>query len=235
MQRSSPQKEEILVALMQATFLTPDRLHLHIHIRAKKMFIEQMEEYVEVSREMMKFMVSDNAAAILKKSLDLQEKMVDSLIETESEVSDLFREFLSIEDKVAQKLLETEEEKQKSSSKLRKIEQELQAVCDKNASLESSIKFLRKEIEEMKLQEEEIADLEREAEEDTTVVIPSALYMAKLFHSVTKIDWDYNCDSTLIKGVHYGGEIAQPISIDSSQHSKVFVCDYLWSFLSTDW
>ncbi|XP_056426534.1 kinetochore protein Spc24 isoform X6 [Hyla sarda] len=199
------------------------------------MFIEQMEEYVEVSREMMKFMVSDNAAAILKKSLDLQEKMVDSLIETESEVSDLFREFLSIEDKVAQKLLETEEEKQKSSSKLRKIEQELQAVCDKNASLESSIKFLRKEIEEMKLQEEEIADLEREAEEDTTVVIPSALYMAKLFHSVTKIDWDYNCDSTLIKGVHYGGEIAQPISIDSSQHSKVFVCDYLWSFLSTDW
>lgn len=199
------------------------------------MFREQMQEYVEVSREIVKVMVSDNAAAVLKKSLDLQETMIDSLIETESQASDLIRDFMSVEEEVAQTLLETEEKKQKTSSKLRKIEQELQAACDKNASLESSVKFLQKELEEMKLLEDEIAEVEREAQEDTTVVIPSALYMAKLFHSVTKIDWDYNCDSTLIKGIHYGGEIAQPISIDSTQHSKIFICDYLWSLLSTEW
>ncbi|KAG8574000.1 hypothetical protein GDO81_008995 [Engystomops pustulosus] len=199
------------------------------------MFREPMQEYVEVSREIIKVMVSDNAAAVLKKSLEWQEAMIDSLLETESRVSDLIRDFLSVEKDVAQTLLETEEEKQKTSSKLRKIEEELQAVRDKNSSLESSIKFLQKELEEVKMLEEEITEVEREAKEDTTVVIPSALYMAKLFHSVTKIDWDYNCDSTLIKGIHYGGEIAQPISIDSTQHSKIFICDYLWSLLSTDW
>ncbi|XP_069802588.1 kinetochore protein Spc24 isoform X2 [Dendropsophus ebraccatus] len=199
------------------------------------MFREQIQEYVDVSREIMKVMVSDDAAAVLKKSLDWQEAMIDSLIETESQVSDLFRDFLSVEDEVAQTLLETEEVKQKTSSKLRNIEQELQAVYDKNGSLESSNKFLQKELEEVKLLEDEIAEVEREATEDTTVVIPSALYMAKLFHSVTKIDWDYSCDATLIKGVHYGGDIAQPISIDSSQHSKSFICDYLWSLQSTDW
>ncbi|XP_075711564.1 kinetochore protein Spc24 isoform X2 [Rhinoderma darwinii] len=199
------------------------------------MFREQMQEYMEVSREIVKVMVTDSAAAALKKSLDRQETMIDSLTETESQASDLIRDFLSVEEDVAQGLLETEEIKQKTSSKLQKIEQELQAVCDQNASLESSIKFLQKELEEVKLLEEEIAEVERESQEDTTVVIPSALYLAKLFHSVTKIDWDYNCDSTLIKGIHYGGEIAQPISIDSTQHSKIFVCDYLWSLLSTEW
>lgn len=35
--------------------------------------------------------------------------------------------------------------------------------------------FLQKDLEEMKLLEDEIAEVEREAQEDTTVVIPSAL------------------------------------------------------------
>ncbi|XP_040271764.1 kinetochore protein Spc24 [Bufo bufo] len=196
------------------------------------MYREQIQEYVEVSREIVKVIVSDSAAGILK---NCQESMIDSLIETESQVSDLVRDFLSVEEVVAETLLKTEEVKKKSSGKLQKIEQELQAARDENATLESSIKFLQKELEEVKLLEEEIAEVEREAQEDTTVVIPSALYMAKLFHSVTKIDWDYNCDSTLIKGIHYGGKIAQPINIDSSQHSKLFICDYLWSLLSTEW
>ncbi|CAJ0955189.1 unnamed protein product [Ranitomeya imitator] len=204
--------------------------------------------------------------------------MIDSLIQTESEMSDLLRDFLSVEEDAARTLLETEDTKQKTLYKLGKIEQELQTLCDKNASLESGIKypsghkgknmqrrrsrdcnrarageytglgallrdihlssfgtFLQKELEEVKLLEDEIAEVERETQEDTTVIIPSALYLAKLFHSVTKIDWDYNCDSTLIKGIHYGGEIAQPIIIDSSQHLKIFICDYLWSLMATEW
>nr|DBA30045.1 TPA: hypothetical protein GDO54_006077 [Pyxicephalus adspersus] len=200
-----------------------------------KMLREQMQEYVEVSREIVKVMVSDNAAAALKKSLDAQEAMINSLLETEMRTSDLIRDILSVEEKVAHTFLESEETKQKVSSKLHKIERELQDHSAKNASVETNIKFLQKEIEDLKLLEDEVAEVEKEAQEDTTVVIPSALYMAKLFHSVTKIDWDYNCDSTLIKGIHYGGEIAQPICIDSTQHSKIFICDYLWSLLSTEW
>ncbi|KAM9313309.1 kinetochore protein Spc24 [Gastrophryne carolinensis] len=199
------------------------------------MFRKQLQEYVDLSQEIVKVLVSDDAPAVLKKSLDLQEAMVNSLLDTEVQASELIRDILSVEENVAQTLLETEETKQKASSKLHKISQELQELCEKDASLQSSIKFLQKEVEELKLLEDEIAEVEREAQEDTTVVIPSALYMAKLFHSVTKIDWDYNSEETLIKGVHYGGEIAQPISIDSTQHSKIFICDYLWSLMSTDW
>lgn len=190
---------------------------------------------MELSRELVKVLVSDGAAADLKKSLDLQEAMINSLVDTEMQTLDHIRDLLSVEEKVAHTILETEESKKKVSSKLHKIEQEIQDACEKNGSVETDLKFLQKEIEDLKLLEDDIEEVEREAQEDTTVVIPSALYVAKLFHSVTKIDWDYSCDSTLIKGIHYGGEIAQPICIDSTQHSKIFTCDYLWSLLSTDW
>ncbi|XP_068128306.1 kinetochore protein Spc24 isoform X2 [Hyperolius riggenbachi] len=199
-----------------------------------KMFHEQ-QGCMDVIQEMVKFLLLDNAAAPLKKSLDWQEAMIDSLMDAEIQTSDLIRDVLSVEEKVAQTLLETEESKQKVSSKLQKIEQELQRVCEKNSATETDIKFLQKEIEDLKFLEEEIGAVEREAQEDTTVVIPSALYVAKLFHFVTKIDWDYNCDSTLVKGIHHGGEVAQPICIDSTQHSRIFICDHLWSLLSTEW
>ncbi|XP_063302002.1 kinetochore protein Spc24 [Pelobates fuscus] len=199
------------------------------------MLREQMNEYLEVSREIVKVMVSDTAAGALKKSLDRQEAMIDSLLDTETKASQLIRALMSVEEQVAHTLLDTEEEKQKTLTKLQKIEKELRDACEKNASMETNYKFLKKDMDDLKEMEEEIAYLDKESNEDTTVIIPSALYLAKLFHNVTKIDWDYNCDSTLIKGIHYGGEIAQPISIDSTQHSRIFICDYLWSLLSTDW
>ncbi|KAM8973318.1 kinetochore protein Spc24 [Pelodytes ibericus] len=199
------------------------------------MLHEQMQEYVDVSREIVKVMVSDTAAGALKKSLDRHEAMLDSLLDTDTQASQLLAALLTVEEEVANTLLDKEEAKQENLSKLNRIEKELQEQCDKNACLETDLKFLQKDLEDLRVMEEDIAEMRREADEDTTVVIPSALYVAKLFHNVTKIDWDYNCDPTLIKGIHYGGDIAQPISIDSTQHSKIFICNYLWSLLSTDW
>ncbi|XP_053573985.1 kinetochore protein Spc24 [Bombina bombina] len=195
----------------------------------------QMQEYIELSKDIIKVLVSDAAPTELKKSLDKEESVIESLVDVEKEASQIIRELMSVEESVAQTLLHTEESKQKTSSKLRKIEQELQNTSEKHISMKESIKLLQKDLENLKLVEDEIAELEREADEDTTIVIPSAVYLAQLFHKVTKIDWDYDCDPTLIRGIHYGGDIAQPINIDSTQHSKTFICDYLWSLLSTEW
>ncbi|CAJ0955187.1 unnamed protein product [Ranitomeya imitator] len=81
-----------------------------------------------------------------------------------------------------------DEMKEKTSSKIGKIEQELQAACDKIASLESDMKFVQKELQGVILLEDVIAEVEREAQEDTTVVIPSMLCLAKLFHSIATVD-----------------------------------------------
>ncbi|XP_075433553.1 kinetochore protein Spc24 isoform X2 [Ascaphus truei] len=199
------------------------------------MLHEQIQESMAMSHDVIKLMVSDASTRVLKKILDRREAMIDSLTDTEAQATLLVRDLLSVEKSVAQRLLDTEETKQETSTKLRKIDHVLQEASKKNMSLQTSMTFLNKELEEIKLVEEKIEEMQKEVDEDTTTVIPSAVYLAQLFHKVTKVDWDYNCDPTLIKGIHYGGEIAQPINIDSTQHSQIFVSDHLWSLLSTDW
>nr|KAF6350232.1 SPC24 component of NDC80 kinetochore complex [Myotis myotis] len=39
----------------------------------------------------------------------------------------------------------------------------------------------------------------------------------------------------MIKGIHRGPSVAQPIHLDSTQLSKKFISDYLWSLVDTEW
>uniref|UniRef100_A0A663F6A8 Uncharacterized protein n=1 Tax=Aquila chrysaetos chrysaetos TaxID=223781 RepID=A0A663F6A8_AQUCH len=59
-----------------------------------------------------------------------------------------------------------------------------------------------------------------EREEDT---VPSTTYVTQLYYKISRIDWDYEAEPS-----HYGPDIAQPIDIDGSRHSRCFVSDYLW-------
>ncbi|MBZ3869035.1 Kinetochore protein Spc24 [Sciurus carolinensis] len=63
-------------------------------------------------------------------------------------------------------------------------------------------------------------------------------YVAQLYHRISKIEWDYESEPGMIKGkplVHHGPSVAQPIHLDSTQLSKKFISDYLWSLVDTKW
>ncbi|MGH0184599.1 UNVERIFIED_CONTAM: hypothetical protein FKN15_015523 [Acipenser sinensis] len=42
--------------------------------------------------------------------------------------------------------------------------------------------------------------LQEEIDEDTTAVIPSAVYKAQLYHNVTKIKWDHRAEPHILRG-----------------------------------
>ncbi|NXL40901.1 SPC24 protein, partial [Glaucidium brasilianum] len=90
---------------------------------------------------------------------------------------------------------------------------------------------LRQELEELREESRRLEeDMEREDE-----AVPSAAYVTQLYYKISRIDWDYEAEPAQIKGIHYGPDIAQPIAIDSSQHSRCFISDYLWSLVPTTW
>ncbi|KAF5914365.1 hypothetical protein HPG69_000476 [Diceros bicornis minor] len=60
-------------------------------------------------------------------------------------------------------------------------------------------------------------------------------YVAQLYHRISKIEWDYECEPGMIKGIHHGPSVAQPLHLDGTQLSKKFVSDYLWSLVDTEW
>ncbi|KAL0611160.1 Kinetochore protein Spc24 [Plecturocebus cupreus] len=109
------------------------------------------------------------------------------------------------------------------------------APSQKLGSLTTCPTQLTRELEELKEIEADLERQEKEVDEDTTVTIPSAVYVAQLYHQISKIEWDYECEPGMIKGIHHGPSVAQPIHLDSTQLSKKFISDYLWSLVDTKW
>ncbi|XP_048687460.1 kinetochore protein Spc24 isoform X1 [Caretta caretta] len=209
------------------------------------MMNEQMQEMEEVSKELLKLLAAGGAGNLLKRSLDKQEKMFDKLLDTQLTAAQLVKDLLATEEKVAQKLLAGEEEMQTSLQKVLAMEEALQRASEEDTSLRADSSALRRELEELRA---ELGRLQDDMEDDTGMV-NSAMYIAQLYYKISRLDWDYECQHPQIKGsilsggdrhpqikgIHHGPAIAQPINIDSSQHSKCFVSDYLWSLVDTAW
>uniref|UniRef100_UPI00398EC3E1 kinetochore protein spc24-like n=1 Tax=Pristiophorus japonicus TaxID=55135 RepID=UPI00398EC3E1 len=195
----------------------------------------QIQEFKALADEMMIILSGCHGEVLLQSAMAYKAKIMHVYLEEEKSVKHLIREIQQTQEHVAQKVIDFEEEKEKSFLELQKIKEKWKESQQQSSEQEAELKLLQKELEELEKTEKEIAKMEEEVDEDTTVVIPSTKYLAHIFHKVTKIIWDYDCDTSLVKGVHFGMGIAQPINIDSAKHSESFICDYLWSLVSTDW
>ncbi|XP_063513504.1 kinetochore protein Spc24 isoform X1 [Pongo pygmaeus] len=144
-------------------------------------------------------------------------------------------EILTMEKEVAQSLLNAKEQVHQGGVELQQLEAGLQEAREEDTRLKASLLQLTRELEELKEIEADLERQEKEVDEDTTITIPSAVYVAQLYHQVSKIEWDYECEPGMIKGIHHGPSVAQPIHLDSTQLSRKFISDYLWSLVDTEW
>ncbi|XP_044514337.1 kinetochore protein Spc24 [Gracilinanus agilis] len=197
--------------------------------------MEVFRDMEDVSQGLIGLLNANRAGAWVRRFLGKQERMIERLLDLKENAEGFFSEILAIEENVAQKLIDEEETAQRVESKLQKIEAELQKTSEKNDNLKANLDLLTKELEELKEMEQDLLKTEGEVDEDTTVVIPSAVYVSQLYHQISKIEWDYECEPTIIKGIHHGPNIAQPIHLDNTQHSQKFISDYLWNLVDTQW
>ncbi|KAJ8253992.1 hypothetical protein COCON_G00206040 [Conger conger] len=154
---------------------------------------------------------------------------------TKRTITQLLSDLTHTEEGVGQKLLALEKQKSERSQELESLEQDLQRSVAKNQTTEAELQFLQRELQSLQDSEREVQNLQDEVDEDTTEVIPSAIYLAQLYYKVTKIKWEHGDEPGILKGVHYGEDLATPINVDTASQSKCAVSDYLWSFVSTDW
>uniref|UniRef100_A0A4W3GZE6 Kinetochore protein Spc24 n=1 Tax=Callorhinchus milii TaxID=7868 RepID=A0A4W3GZE6_CALMI len=198
----------------------------------------QIQELKNLMDELAIIISARHGEELLQKAMKKREEAIDHYLRVEKDASQLVRELLQMEESVAQKVLDLEEEKQNGFLELRKIEEELKQSQQQNLEQVTELKYPfheREELEELEKIEEDTAKMEEEVDEDTLVVIPSTKYLAHIFHKVTNIIWDYDSDPSVVKGIHFGKDITQPINIDATKHSESFICDYLWNLVSTDW
>uniref|UniRef100_A0A1A8P849 Kinetochore protein Spc24 n=2 Tax=Nothobranchius TaxID=28779 RepID=A0A1A8P849_9TELE len=159
----------------------------------------------------------------------------DKHIDMRNLVAQILQDTVQTEESVSQRLLDMEEEVKIRVQELENLEEQLSQCTAKSQIADSEIQFLRKELDNLRSTEHELEALQHEVDEDTTEVIPSAVYVAQLYHLITKVRWEYETQPSILKGVHYGPDLATPINIDTSARSRSDVSDRLWSFVSTDW
>uniref|UniRef100_A0A8D0QB62 Kinetochore protein Spc24 n=1 Tax=Sus scrofa TaxID=9823 RepID=A0A8D0QB62_PIG len=188
----------------------------------------------EVSQGLLSLLGANRAEAQQRRLLGRHEQMVERLLETQDGAEQRLREILTLEKEVAQSLLDAKEQAQQGGTQLQQLEAELQRASEEDTQLKASLLYPL-ELKELKDIEADLERQEREIDEDTTVTIPSAVYVAQLYRRISKIEWDYECEPGMIKGIHHGPSIAQPIHLDSTQLSKKFISDYLWSLVDTEW
>uniref|UniRef100_A0A8C6QI91 Kinetochore protein Spc24 n=1 Tax=Nannospalax galili TaxID=1026970 RepID=A0A8C6QI91_NANGA len=184
----------------------------------------------EVSHGLLSLLGANRAEAQQRRLLRRHEQVVERLLETQNGADRRLRETLAVEEEVAQSLLELKECTRLGGTELQQLEAELRKTIEEDASLQ-----LTTELQELKELEAGLQQQEREVDKDTTVTIPSAVYVAQLYHRISKIEWDYECEPGMVKGIHHGPTVAQPIHLDSTQLSQKFISDYLWSLVDTVW
>ncbi|KAL1781690.1 kinetochore protein Spc24 [Sigmodon hispidus] len=189
----------------------------------------------EVSHCLLSLLGVNRAEAQQRRLLERREQMVERLLEMQDGADQRLRETLALEKEVAQSLLELKECTRLGGTELQQLEEELQKASNEDACLQARLCQLTRDLQELRDMEADLQQQEREVDENTTVTIPSAVYVAQLYHRISKIEWDYECEPGTIKGIHHGPTVALPIHLDSTQHSQKFIIDYLWSLVDTEW
>ncbi|XP_026859123.1 kinetochore protein Spc24 [Electrophorus electricus] len=197
---------------------------------------DALDHDLENTGEMViKLIESSKAEDALRAARKKQQALFDHHLETKKIVTQLLNSLVHSEEVVGQKLLDLEGQKTQMTRELYKVDQEVQQSLAKSLTLDSEMEFLQKELEKLKESEKEIQSLQQEVDEDTTEVIPSAIYLAQLYLKVTGIKLELDTEPHILRGVHYGADVATPINIDTSTRSTCETSDELWSLVNTDW
>ncbi|VTJ54041.1 Hypothetical predicted protein [Marmota monax] len=189
----------------------------------------------EVSQGLLSLLSANRAEAQQRRLLGRHEQILERLLETQDGAEQRLQETLAAEEEVAQSLLHSKERNCQGNAELQQLQAELQRAAEDDARLQASLLQLTGEQQELRELEADLERQERDVDEDTTVIIPSAVYVAQLYHRISKIEWDYESEPGVIKGIHHGPSVAQPIHLDSTQLSQKFISDYLWSLVDTEW
>ncbi|XP_044187579.1 kinetochore protein Spc24 isoform X1 [Thunnus albacares] len=171
----------------------------------------------------------------LRQVIDEHQTLFDQHIETKKIVTQILKDVAQIEESAGQRLLDMEEQKKQREMELQSLEDQLRQCTAKSQITDSELQFLQRELENLRNTEHELETLQNEVDEDTTEIIPSAVYVAQVYYLITKIKWEYDTEPRTLKGVHYGADLATPINIDTSMQSRSDVSDQLWGFVSPKW
>ncbi|XP_018594108.1 kinetochore protein Spc24 [Scleropages formosus] len=194
-----------------------------------------LQRLEETEKDLFSLINSSNAENAVRAVREKRQLLFELHANVEKSTTQLLSDLVQAQERVGQKLLDMESQKNEVTRELDSMEHELQRYRARSHTMDAEMQFLQQELENLRSSEKDMQALQQEVDEDTTEVIPSAIYLAQLYHKVTKIKWEHSSEPGILQGVHYGDDLATPINVDTSMQSKCAISEYLWNFVSTEW
>ncbi|XP_029945745.1 kinetochore protein Spc24 [Salarias fasciatus] len=186
---------------------------------------------LEETAEALVAFINNSQPERLKRVRKEQQALGDCQAESVKTVTQILNDVARVEENMSQMLLDSEQRSNAREEELQSLEEQLRQSRARSQTADSELQLLQRELDHLRSTEAELAALQSEVDEDTTEVIPSSVYVAQLYHVITRIKWEYGSAPGLLEGVHYGADLATPISIDTSTRSRWDVSDQLWGFV----
>ncbi|KAK7940237.1 hypothetical protein WMY93_003563 [Mugilogobius chulae] len=118
----------------------------------------------------------------LREVKDAQHMLHDRHTDTKKTVTQILMDMAQIEERAGQRLLDMQEEQKRREQEYNSLDEQLRQCTAKSQITESELQFLQKEFDNILNNEQELDTLQGEVDEDTTEVIPSSVYVAKLYY-----------------------------------------------------
>uniref|UniRef100_A0A3B3S2M8 Kinetochore protein Spc24 n=1 Tax=Paramormyrops kingsleyae TaxID=1676925 RepID=A0A3B3S2M8_9TELE len=135
-----------------------------------------LQHLEETGEDLVSIVESSNAESIARAVVEKRQQLFDLLITTRKTTSQLLNDMIRTEELVGQNLLDTEVRKSEAARELESLQQELERCRARKHTMEAELQFLQGELKSLQNSEVEIETLQQEVDEDTTEVIPSAMY-----------------------------------------------------------
>lgn len=103
-------------------------------------------------------------------------------------------------------------------------EQQKDVMAKECRAVESQLDQLDEEQRRLQEQRERVT-------EETTEILPKTRYNISLYGCATKLNWDFSGKPEEVKGYVCSNKDVRPFSLDSRQHSKYFITNYLWDLI----
>ncbi|XP_028268605.1 kinetochore protein Spc24 isoform X2 [Parambassis ranga] len=155
---------------------------------------------LEESGETLVAFINSSQPDKLRRVNDEHLTLFEQHTETTKTATQILQELAQIEESASRRLLDKEEEKKQKQTELDDLEEQLKQCTARSQISDSELQLLQRELEHLRCAENDLESLQNEVDEDTTEVIPSAVYVAQVYYLITKIKWEYDTQPNILKG-----------------------------------
>ncbi|XP_072046090.1 kinetochore protein spc24-like [Amphiura filiformis] len=182
-----------------------------------------MDQLVRLLGEQSDMMQLQESGQLRERLQELEEVQTHNL-------KKIIQGYVSLKDK-EQAIVMSNQANQEVNQELMEAGKVLEEKSKQKNVMEKECRALQGQLDQLEEEQQRLQEQRDVVKEETTEIMPKTRYNVGLYGCATKLNWDYTAKPDEVKGYVCSKKDVRPFSLDSKQHSKFFITNYLWDLI----